>query len=95
MSGKDAGLRIRVERELREAFQGACLAENRHASDVLRDFMQTYVERHQKGQGDLFPVERGQPAERGQGNSRNRSASSRNLTTKHHQQSSGLTSRES
>ena len=31
MSSKDAGLRIRVERELREAFQGACLAENRSA----------------------------------------------------------------
>jgi hypothetical protein len=54
MSSKDAGLRIRVEKELREAFQGACMAENRHASEVLRDFMQTYVERHLRGQGDLF-----------------------------------------
>ena len=38
MSSKDVGLRIRVERELREAFQGACLAENRNASEVLREF---------------------------------------------------------
>ena len=34
MSSKDVGLRIRVERELREAFQGACLAENRNASEI-------------------------------------------------------------
>lgn len=54
MSSKDAGLRIRVERDLREAFQGACVSENRNASEVLREFMQTYVERHQGGQGDLF-----------------------------------------
>lgn len=54
MSGKDAGLRIRIERELREAFQEACLAVNRSASDVLREFMHSYVQRHQGGQGDLF-----------------------------------------
>ncbi len=46
--------RIRVERELREAFEGAYLAENRNASNVLREFMQSYVGRHQGGQGDLF-----------------------------------------
>lgn len=38
MSGKDAGLRSRVEKELREAFQGACVAENRGATEVLRAF---------------------------------------------------------
>lgn len=54
MSSKDVGLRIRVERELREAFQEVCLTQNRHGSEVLREFMQTYVERHQQGQGDLF-----------------------------------------
>lgn len=51
---KDAGIRIRIEKELRTAFVEACQAENRQASDVLRDFMQTYVARHQGGQGDLF-----------------------------------------
>ncbi|ARP86363.1 hypothetical protein CAL13_09235 [Bordetella genomosp. 9] len=56
MSGKNVGLRIRVEKELREAFQGACLAENRNASEVLREFMQTFADRHQGGlQTDLFP----------------------------------------
>lgn len=57
MTSKDVGLRIRVERELREAFQGACLAENRAASEVLREFMQMFVERHQNGlQPDMFAV---------------------------------------
>jgi len=54
---KDAGLRIRVERELREAFQGACLAEKRSASEVLREFMQAYSDRHQGGrQANLFAL---------------------------------------
>ena len=55
MSSKDVGLRIRVEKELRKAFQGACLAENRNASEVLREFMQAFADRHQGGlQADLF-----------------------------------------
>lgn len=53
---KDAGVRIRVDRGLRQAFLAVCRSEQRRASDVLRDFMQTYVERHQMGQGDLFGV---------------------------------------
>lgn len=51
---KDAGIRIRVEKSLREAFVTVCQSEDRQASDVLREFMQTYVERHQAGQRDLF-----------------------------------------
>lgn len=51
---KDAGIRIRVEKELREAFVTVCQTEERQASDVLREFMQAYVDRHQRGQGDLF-----------------------------------------
>lgn len=55
MLAKDVGIRIRVERELREAFRNACLAENRDASDVLREFMRKYAEQHNNGrQGDLF-----------------------------------------
>ncbi|QDJ48243.1 hypothetical protein CBR71_21800 [Bordetella hinzii] len=58
MSSKDVGLRIRVERELRKAFQGACLAENRSASEVLREFMQAFADRHQGGsQPDMFVAE--------------------------------------
>lgn len=46
MSNKDVGLRIRVEKELREAFQEACVAENRNASEVLRDFMHMFAEQN-------------------------------------------------
>lgn len=53
---KDAGIRVRVERKLRAAFVAACQDENRQASDVLREFMQTYVERRQAGQGNLFSM---------------------------------------
>lgn len=51
---KDAGIRIRVEKDLRNTFLTLCQAEGRRASDVLREFMQTYVDRRQGGQGDLF-----------------------------------------
>lgn len=51
---KDAGIRVRVEKHLRSAFAAACQAENKQASDVLREFMEAYVARHHGGQGDLF-----------------------------------------
>ncbi|AAZ97762.1 conserved hypothetical protein [Thiobacillus denitrificans ATCC 25259] len=52
---KDAAIRIRVERELREAFAEACQSENRQASDVLREFMRTFADQHQDGrQASLF-----------------------------------------
>ncbi|WP_092138553.1 plasmid-related protein [Cupriavidus sp. YR651] len=54
MSLKDSGMRIRVEKELREAFVQACRAQNRVAADVLRDFMRTFTEKQQQGQADLF-----------------------------------------
>ncbi len=55
MSSKDVGIRIRVERELREAFQGACSAESRQASDVLREFMRSFADKHSGGlQTSLF-----------------------------------------
>ena len=58
MSSKDVGLRIRVEKELREAFQGACVAENRGASEVLRAFMQAFVDQRHGGlQPDMFPTQ--------------------------------------
>ena len=52
---KDHGLRIRVERDLREAFVRACRAQDRPAAQVLREFMKSFVEDHQKSeQRDLF-----------------------------------------
>lgn len=54
MSAKDCGLRIRLEKDLREAFLSACRAQKLVASDVLRDFMRAYTEKHTHGQGELF-----------------------------------------
>jgi hypothetical protein len=54
MSIKDSGMRIRVEKELREAFVQACRAKNRPAAEVLRDFMRTFTESQERGQADLF-----------------------------------------
>lgn len=56
MSSKDVGIRIRVEKELRDTFQAACRSQERAASDVLRDFMRAFAEKQQHGQGDLFVV---------------------------------------
>jgi hypothetical protein len=52
---KDSGLRVRVERDLRNEFNELCRANGRCAAEVLRDFMRTYVDRHRAGiQPDLF-----------------------------------------
>lgn len=39
---------IRVDAELRNYFHIACRLRNENASDVLRDYMRRYVERHMK-----------------------------------------------
>jgi hypothetical protein len=52
-------MRIRVDKELREAFVQACRAQDRHASDVLRDFMRTFTEKQLQGQADLFAGSKG------------------------------------
>jgi hypothetical protein len=59
MTTKEAGIRIRVEKELRLAFQSACLAENRHASDVLREFIRMYALRQQQGLQANLPTRLG------------------------------------
>lgn len=43
---KDAGLRIRVQRDLREQFLEVCRAQDKPAAQVLREFMRTYVAEH-------------------------------------------------
>jgi hypothetical protein len=43
---KDVGLRIRVQRELREQFLEACRMQDKPAAQVLREFMRSYVEQH-------------------------------------------------
>lgn len=54
---KDAGLRIRVQRELREKFLEACRAQDKPAAQVLREFMRQYVENYSvSAQDDPDPV---------------------------------------
>ncbi len=43
---KDAGFRIRVQRDLREQFLQVCRAQDKPAAQVLREFMREYVARH-------------------------------------------------
>ncbi len=40
---KDVGLRIRVQRDLREKFLEVCRAQDKPAAQVLREFMRGYV----------------------------------------------------
>src|ERR1700679_1601598 len=42
---KDVGLRLRVEKELRQEFVEACRASGKPAAQVLREFMRDYVTR--------------------------------------------------
>jgi len=54
---KDAGLRIRVTKELREEFLLVCKNEDKFASDVIREFMESYVDFDRKrSQPDLFKI---------------------------------------
>ncbi len=48
---KDVGLRIRVDRDLRESFIAACKADDRPAAQVLRDFMRAYVSERKAANG--------------------------------------------
>ena len=41
---KDSGLRIRVERDLRDRFLELCREHDRPAAQVLREFMRDYIE---------------------------------------------------
>lgn len=44
---KDVGLRIRVQRELRDKFVEACRRQDVPAAQVLREFMREYVATHE------------------------------------------------
>ena len=45
---KDSGLRIRVERELRDEFLSLCHEQDRPAAQVIREFMRRYLATHQR-----------------------------------------------
>lgn len=52
---KDSGLRIRVQRDLRDRFLEVCRAQDKPAAQVLRQFMREYVERKESARGG--PIE--------------------------------------
>lgn len=43
---KDSGLRIRVERELREKFLALCREQDKPAAQVIREFMRDFIASH-------------------------------------------------
>ena len=43
LSMKDSGLRIRIERDLRERFLEICRQQDRPAAQVIREFMRSYI----------------------------------------------------
>jgi hypothetical protein len=54
MNSKDAGMRIRIERDLRDAFVQACQSQGLAAAEVLRDFMRSFAAKHSAEQAQLF-----------------------------------------
>ena len=44
---KDTGMRIRLERRLRDRFVEICRTQDRPAAQVLREFMREYVAEHE------------------------------------------------
>jgi hypothetical protein len=55
---KDVGLRIRVDKDLRKSFVEACRVQDLPASQVLRDFMRTFVDRSSDGNQLPLPLNR-------------------------------------
>lgn len=55
MVAKDAGLRIRIDRDLRDAFQKVCRAEDKPAAQVIRELMRDYISRASQGEALNVP----------------------------------------
>lgn len=49
---KDSGLRIRIERQLREKFLATCREQDRPAAQVIREFMRAYIQSNEPELGD-------------------------------------------
>ena len=58
MTMKDAGLRIRVERSLRDKFLETCREQDKPAAQVIRQFMRGYIDQHMHGNGAAAAVKR-------------------------------------
>lgn len=48
---KDVGMRIRVDRDLRDDFVAACQSDDKPAAQVIREFMRSYVADHPANTG--------------------------------------------
>jgi len=49
---KDSGMRIRVDKGLREAFLEVCKAQDKPAAQVLREFMRDYIKKSRETTGE-------------------------------------------
>ncbi len=63
---KDTGLRIRVQRDLRDRFVRVCQAQDKPAVQVLREYMRTYVDEHKELLAD-DPTTNSEPKVKGGG----------------------------
>lgn len=61
MKVKDSGLRIRVDRDLRDRFQEICHAQDRPAAQVLREYMRRFIAEHEEANDT---VRHSEPADR-------------------------------
>lgn len=52
MMTKESGLRIRIQRELREQFLDVCHVQDKPAAQVIRAFMREYIARHNRNLAD-------------------------------------------
>lgn len=59
MSNKDSGMRIRIERDERDAFVQSCQSQGLVAAEVLRDFMRAFAAKHSSQQAMLFGQRKG------------------------------------
>lgn len=58
MIQKDVAFKIRIQRDLRDEFRAVCKAQDKPASQVIRDFMRAYIARHYTGmQPALFETD--------------------------------------
>lgn len=48
---KDVGLRVCVERPLRDAFLETCREQDMPAAQVIRQFMRSYMDQYMPGKG--------------------------------------------
>jgi hypothetical protein len=53
---KEAGMRIRIEPELRQAFMTACRGQDLPAAQVIRTFIKDYVRQCEDTQGAVQPT---------------------------------------